>query len=157
MSFRLSLQAVARSSKNTSRTIQPCVALGSPMSSRCLSVSARRLASQEEEFATAFAQSPLYNVIKSHPTAMQAIKEIGDLMQTKGIDLTQPPSKMTMFKLAMDSDFRTAITNVMKELKAAGVDVTPEVCTSRGVPAFDLTRIGSAQNVQQLMGPLGKK
>lgn len=33
-----------------------------------------------------------------------------------------------MFKLAMDSDFRTAITNVMKELKAAGVDVTPEVC-----------------------------
>lgn len=78
---------------------------------------------------------------------MQAIKEIGDLMQTKGncfevtslraadqlpvrsgIDLTQPPSKMTMVKLAMDSDFRTAITNVMKELKAAGIDVTPEVC-----------------------------
>jgi hypothetical protein len=36
-----------------------------------------------------------------------------------------------MFKLAMDSDFRTAITNVMKELKAAGVDVTPEVCLRR--------------------------
>ncbi|KAI5454153.1 hypothetical protein NCC49_004219 [Naganishia albida] len=138
MSLRYTLQSAARSYPNT----QPAFALRTIVrpstSHRCLTVSARRLASQEEAFATAFSQSPLYNIIKSHPTAMQAIKEIGDLMQTKGIDLTQPPSKMTMVKLAMDSDFRTAIANVMKELKAAGIDVTPE-------------------NVQQLMGPLGKK
>lgn len=84
MSFRQSLQAVVRLSKNTPRTLQPRVAFCPSTSYRCLSVSARRSASQEEEFATAFAQSPLYNVIKSHPTAIQAIKEIGELMQTKG-------------------------------------------------------------------------
>ncbi|GHJ84620.1 hypothetical protein NliqN6_1022 [Naganishia liquefaciens] len=105
---------------------------------RYLSSSASRLASQEDEFASAFEQSPLFNVIKSHPTAMEAIRDIGDLMQKKGIDLTQPPSKMTLMKLAMDGEFRIAITKVMTELKQAGVDVTPE-------------------NVQQLMGPLGKK
>lgn len=44
-----------------------------------------------------------------------------------GIDLTQPPSKMTLMTLAMDGEFRTAITKVMTELKQAGVDVTPEV------------------------------
>lgn len=47
-----------------------------------------------------------------------------------------------MFKLAMDSDFRTAITNVMQELKAAGVDVTPEVCsTTRALTSTCLTKI----------------
>lgn len=51
---------------------------------RYLSSSAPRLASQEDEFASAFEQSPLFNVIKSHPTAMEAIKEIGDIMQKKG-------------------------------------------------------------------------
>ncbi|KAJ9115129.1 hypothetical protein QFC22_005459 [Naganishia vaughanmartiniae] len=84
------------------------------------------------------AQSPLYNVIKSRPGAIEAIKTVGDLMQKKGIDVTAPPSKMTMLQLAMDSEFREAIKTVMSELKAAGVDVTPE-------------------NIQQLMGPLGKK
>jgi hypothetical protein len=49
-----------------------------------------------------------------------------DLVLT-GIDLTQPPSKMTLMKLAMDGEFRIAITKVMTELKQAGVDVTPEV------------------------------
>jgi hypothetical protein len=44
-----------------------------------------------------------------------------------GIDLTQPPSKMVLMKLAMDGEFRTAITKVMTELKQAGIDVTPEV------------------------------
>jgi hypothetical protein len=51
---------------------------------RYLSSSASRLASQEDEFASAFEQSPLFNVIKSHPTAMEAIRDIGDLMQKKG-------------------------------------------------------------------------
>lgn len=31
-----------------------------------------------------FAQSPLYNVIKSRPGAIEAIKAVGDLMQKKG-------------------------------------------------------------------------
>ncbi|KAJ9098548.1 hypothetical protein QFC19_006316 [Naganishia cerealis] len=102
---------------------------------RHLSVTRFRLAQQPSdansslasEFAATFAQSPLYNVIKAHPSAIEAIKEVGDLMQKKGIDVTQPPSKMTMLKLAMDGDFREAIGKVMSELKAAGVDVTPEV------------------------------
>lgn len=51
---------------------------------RYLSSSGPRLASQQDEFASAFEQSPLFNVIKSHPTAMEAIKDIGDLMQKKG-------------------------------------------------------------------------
>jgi biotin operon repressor len=34
---------------------------------------------------------------------------------------------MVLMKLAMDGEFRTAITKVMTELKQAGIDVTPEV------------------------------
>lgn len=50
--------------------------------------------------------------------------------------MTAPPSKMTMLQLAMDSEFREAIKTVMSELKAAGVDVTPEVRPTRPHDAF---------------------
>lgn len=43
---------------------------------------------------------------------------------------------MTLMKLAMDGEFRTAITKVMTELKQAGVDVTPEVSCSMDNVSF---------------------
>lgn len=42
------------------------------------------LASAASEMMSTFAQSPLYNVIKSRPGAIEAIKTVGDLMQKKG-------------------------------------------------------------------------
>ncbi|KAJ9104581.1 hypothetical protein QFC21_002079 [Naganishia friedmannii] len=101
-------------------------------------VDSNDLASAASEMMSMFAQSPLYNTIKSRPGAIEAIKTVGDLMQKKGIDVSAPPSKMTMLQLAMDLEFREAVKTVICELKAAGVDVTPE-------------------NIQQLMGPLRKK
>lgn len=70
------LSRVETSAERTSPFVRPLA--------RYLSSSTPRLASQQDEFASAFEQSPLFNVIKSHPTAMEAIKDIGDLMQKKG-------------------------------------------------------------------------
>jgi hypothetical protein len=86
MSFRQCFRSVIRSTRTISQTgssvTRPTLSVR-PIQ-RYLSSSAPRLASQEDEFASAFEQSPLFNVIKSHPTAMEAIKEIGDIMQKKG-------------------------------------------------------------------------
>lgn len=48
-----------------------------------------------------------------------------------GVDVSsgQPPSAMTMFKLAADKEFRDVAKNVSEELKNAGIDVTNKVGT----------------------------
>ncbi|WOO85201.1 uncharacterized protein LOC62_06G008700 [Vanrija pseudolonga] len=67
--------------------------------------------------------------VHDHEGARAAMTRLGDLMKEKGIDLSQPPSAMTMLKLGMDKDVREAGQKLMEELKNAGIEITPETAS----------------------------
>ncbi|KAL1410367.1 hypothetical protein Q8F55_004375 [Vanrija albida] len=64
--------------------------------------------------------------VHEHEGARAAMTRLGELMKEKGIDLSQPPSTMTMLKLGMDKEVREAGQKLMEELKNAGIEITPE-------------------------------
>lgn len=43
------------------------------------------------------------------------------------MDPSNPPSKMSLIKLAFDSDVRNVLTRLTEEMKKAGIDADPEV------------------------------
>ncbi|KAI9159114.1 hypothetical protein HJFPF1_07122 [Paramyrothecium foliicola] len=60
-----------------------------------------------------------------HPGALAAMQNIGQLFQDKGFGPEKMPSKMDLFKLMMDKDFREAAQKLTEELQNAGVDMDP--------------------------------
>ncbi|KAM0484158.1 hypothetical protein ACHAP7_003672 [Fusarium lateritium] len=53
-----------------------------------------------------------FEKLSRHPPAIAAMQKMGDVIKSKGLDTTQPPSKMDIMKLMMDSEFRDAATTV---------------------------------------------
>ena len=59
---------------------------------------------------------------------MRMILTCGTACRVTGIEMSQGvPSKMTMLRLAANSEFRAAAENLVKELKNAGVDLSSPV------------------------------
>ncbi|KAG7529985.1 hypothetical protein FFLO_05282 [Filobasidium floriforme] len=130
------LRQSIRLSRSTQHLVRPCVNLAPTFSQRGFK-STPQARADLSDMAEAFAKSPLLDIMKKSPGAVAALKEAGEIAKKKGVDMTSPPSKMTMMSLAFDSEFRGAIEKLMTELKNAGVDVTPE-------------------NLQNMMGSIGE-
>ncbi|KAF5664802.1 7-aminocholesterol resistance proteini [Fusarium heterosporum] len=73
-----------------------------------------------------------FEKLSRHPPAIAAMQKMGDVIKSKGLDTTQPPSKMDIMKLMMDSEFRDAATTLTTEMQNAGVEINPDVCQSPG-------------------------
>ncbi|KAM0342548.1 hypothetical protein ACHAPU_009399 [Fusarium lateritium] len=68
-----------------------------------------------------------FEKLSRHPPAIAAMQKMGDVIKSKGLDTTQPPSKMDIMKLMMDSEFREAATTLTTEMQNAGVEINPDV------------------------------
>ncbi|KAM0185786.1 hypothetical protein ACHAPA_011974 [Fusarium lateritium] len=68
-----------------------------------------------------------FEKLSRHPPAIAAMQKMGDVIKSKGLDTTQPPSKMDIMKLMMDSEFRDAATTLTTEMQNAGVEINPDV------------------------------
>ncbi|WFC96465.1 hypothetical protein MBRA1_003122 [Malassezia brasiliensis] len=62
------------------------------------------------------------------PGALAAIRQLMDVLQSHGIDLSkgEKPSMFTLARLASKSDVRQATGKVVEELQKAGIELTPE-------------------------------
>ncbi|CAJ0546880.1 Ff.00g015070.m01.CDS01 [Fusarium sp. VM40] len=68
-----------------------------------------------------------FEKLSRHPPAIAAMQKMGEVIKSKGLDTTQPPSKMDIMKLMMDSEFRDAATTLTTEMQNAGVEINPDV------------------------------
>ncbi|KAI9632534.1 uncharacterized protein MKK02DRAFT_40838 [Dioszegia hungarica] len=96
---------------------------------------ARSLHSTPARLASEVPQDPLadpkiqafYEKLRNHQGAVDAMMAVAKLMESKGYATDRPPSMMEMAKLSMDKDMRAAGQKLMNEMKAAGVEMKPEM------------------------------
>ncbi|KAH7313596.1 hypothetical protein B0I35DRAFT_480273 [Stachybotrys elegans] len=65
--------------------------------------------------------------LAKHPGAVAAMSKLGELLKTKGVDPGSSPSRMQLVKLMMDSEVREAAVKLNEEMRAAGIDMDPNV------------------------------
>ncbi|KAF4993427.1 hypothetical protein FGRMN_6515 [Fusarium graminum] len=53
-----------------------------------------------------------FEKLSRHPPAIAAMQKMAVVIESKGLDTTQPVSKMDIMKLMMDSEFRDAAATV---------------------------------------------
>ncbi|KAJ4127828.1 hypothetical protein NW768_008105 [Fusarium equiseti] len=68
-----------------------------------------------------------FEKLSRHPPAIAAMQRMGDVIKSKGLDTSKPPSKMDLMKLMMDKEFRDASTELTTEMQNAGVEINPDV------------------------------
>ncbi|EWG54670.1 hypothetical protein FVEG_12822 [Fusarium verticillioides 7600] len=68
-----------------------------------------------------------FEKLSRHPPAIEAMQKMGDIIKSKGLATSGPPSKMDIMKLMMDKEFRDAATNLTTEMQNAGVEINPDV------------------------------
>ncbi|KAG8930574.1 hypothetical protein FRC02_004037 [Tulasnella sp. 418] len=121
---------------------------GSPLSrthgafgSRLFSSSSSSRATEDDamqKFVESFKNSPAMAKLMESPSAMQALKEMSDLLAESGVDMHSKPSFATLMRLTARSDFREAAKKVMVEFEKAGVKIDPQnamqILTGGGMP-----------------------
>ncbi|KAF7981585.1 hypothetical protein HWV62_7798 [Athelia sp. TMB] len=107
-----------------------------PLSFRNFSASPTPQASESDAFIDRFRHTEIFKKLADKPEVLAALSEFAAKMRESGIEMGtgKMPSKMQMLRLATNSDFRTAATKVVEELKKAGVD------------------LNSAEAMQEIMG-----
>ncbi|KAF5563650.1 7-aminocholesterol resistance [Fusarium napiforme] len=68
-----------------------------------------------------------FEKLSRHPPAIEAMQKMGDIIKSKGLATSGPPSKMDIMKLMMDKEFRDAATKLTTEMQNAGVEINPDV------------------------------
>ncbi|KAM0084705.1 hypothetical protein ACKRZS_003053 [Fusarium odoratissimum] len=68
-----------------------------------------------------------FEKLSRHPPAIEAMQKMGDIIKSKGLATSGPPSKMDIMKLMMDKEFRDAATTLTTEMQNAGVEINPDV------------------------------
>ncbi|KAG8710419.1 hypothetical protein FRC08_017189 [Ceratobasidium sp. 394] len=81
-----------------------------------------------DSFMAGFRNSPLFNQLAEKPEILAALSKMAEFLKKSDIDMSSPPSSMTLFKLATNSEFRELTRNAMEEIRKAGIDLRPEVC-----------------------------
>lgn len=88
----------------------------------------KRFASQVNSPFDDAHEVPLFDKLQAHPQAVEAINNLAHLMKEKtGVNLSSgdKPSLSLMYKLASDSELRTAAEKLMNELRNAGIAIDP--------------------------------
>ncbi|KAF5017277.1 hypothetical protein F66182_10814 [Fusarium sp. NRRL 66182] len=68
-----------------------------------------------------------FEKLSRHPPAIAAMQRMGDIIKEKGLDASNPPTKMDLMKLMMDKGFRDAAQALTTEMQNAGVEINPDV------------------------------
>ncbi|KAF5710083.1 7-aminocholesterol resistance [Fusarium mundagurra] len=68
-----------------------------------------------------------FEKLSRHPPAIEAMQKMGDIIKSKGLATSGPPSKMDIMKLMMDKEFRDAAMTLTTEMQNAGVEINPDV------------------------------
>uniref|UniRef100_A0A8H7K8F3 Uncharacterized protein n=1 Tax=Bionectria ochroleuca TaxID=29856 RepID=A0A8H7K8F3_BIOOC len=76
-----------------------------------------------------------FEKLARHPGAILAMQNISQIIQNKGFQPGNMPSKMDMLKLMMDKEFRrqhksvlmSNVTQLTEEMQNAGVEINPDV------------------------------
>ncbi|KAG8732631.1 hypothetical protein FRC12_019193 [Ceratobasidium sp. 428] len=90
------------------------------------STSTRRASEDEDSFMAGFRSSPVFDKLAEKPDALAALSKVAEFVKKNNIDTSSPPSSMTLFKLATNSEFRELARNAMEEIRKAGIDLRPE-------------------------------
>lgn len=87
-----------------------------------------RAAEDPGSFIANFKHSPLFRQLADKPDALRALQELAELIKAKGwnIKADEPPSPVTIMRIASDREFRAAASRVIEELQRAGIDFRPE-------------------------------
>ncbi|EJD53766.1 hypothetical protein AURDEDRAFT_180184 [Auricularia subglabra TFB-10046 SS5] len=87
-----------------------------------------RAAEDPGSFIANFKHSPLFRQLADKPEALRALQELAELIKSKGwnFNANDPPSPVTIMRIASDKEFRTAASKVIEELHRAGIDFRPE-------------------------------
>ncbi|QRV73191.1 hypothetical protein RhiJN_01205 [Ceratobasidium sp. AG-Ba] len=86
----------------------------------------RRASEDSDSFMAGFRNSPIFNQLADKPEAIAALSKMAEYLKKQDIDLSTPPSSMTLFKLATNSEFRELTRQAMTEIRKAGIDLRPE-------------------------------
>ncbi|KAG8672873.1 hypothetical protein FPOAC2_06286 [Fusarium poae] len=68
-----------------------------------------------------------FEKLSRHPPAIMAMQKMAEVLKSKGVDGSKPPTKMDLMKLMMDKEFRDASTELTTEMENAGVEINPDV------------------------------
>ncbi|KAG9099690.1 hypothetical protein FRC06_004942 [Ceratobasidium sp. 370] len=90
------------------------------------STPARRAYEDLDSFMAGFRNSPLFNRLAEEPEVLAALSKMAEFLKKSGIDMSTPPSSLTLFKLATNSEFRELTRNATEEIRKAGIDLRPE-------------------------------
>ncbi|CAE6450075.1 unnamed protein product [Rhizoctonia solani] len=85
-----------------------------------------RASEDADSFMAQFKNTPLFNKFAEQPEALAALGKIAEFLKKNDIDMTTPPSSMTMFKLFTNTEFRELTRNALEEFKKAGIDIKAE-------------------------------
>lgn len=64
--------------------------------------------------------------VRNHQGAIDALIAVKKVLESKGIDMSKPPSSFEMIRLGMDKELRQAAEKFRDELGKAGVELNPQ-------------------------------
>jgi len=68
----------------------------------------------------------MFTQMAENPEVLGALSKMAEFLQKNDYDMTVPVSRMTLFKLATNSEFRELARNAMTEMQKAGIDIKAE-------------------------------
>ncbi|WVQ83618.1 hypothetical protein IAT38_005759 [Cryptococcus sp. DSM 104549] len=112
------------------RSLAPLRQLAAPRPLAVRPLQARLLHSSRPALATENPSNPLEDAeiaafrekMKDYPGAVDAIQKLSNVLQKKGLDLTKQPTMVQLAKLAVDKEFRAAVTVMTGEIQKAGIE-----------------------------------
>ncbi|KIY63480.1 hypothetical protein CYLTODRAFT_446595 [Cylindrobasidium torrendii FP15055 ss-10] len=121
--------SIFRIATTSLRIARPSAPRASLASFRAFSVSSRRANAPEIDLAK-LKKSSVFKALAGNDEAIKATQKFVEVLREKGFDYKTPPTKLQMLRLAADSEFREAFSQMHAIFTSAGVDMTsPEVQT----------------------------